>query len=201
MLSSERVATRSALIQLKEEQAVVQEAYDFLDEKRLLLAAELLRQLRHYEDLMAQYALLHEQAHQALQAAVQRHGLHGVQVYPARFLEDARITRQRSRFMGVNLIRSDLQLPEMTAPDIVSYRSPEAETCRELFLQLARHNTVLAALSGNLHRLLAEYQRTQRRARALENVIMPEIANDLRIISHQLEEHDQEDVLRAHMRR
>jgi V/A-type H+-transporting ATPase subunit D len=41
--------TRSAVLQLREEHDVVLEAYDFLDEKRLLLAAEVLRQLREYE--------------------------------------------------------------------------------------------------------------------------------------------------------
>lgn len=200
MLSSNRVATRSALMQLKEEQAVVEEAYEFLDEKRLLLAAELLRQLQRYEELLRHYQTLHVQARAALQAAVQRHGLHGTQVYPARYLDEARISRQRGHFMGVNLWRAEMLPPPDATPPRVAHPSPEADACREIFLQLTRHNTVLAALSGNLHRLLAEYHRTQRRARALENVVMPEIANDVRIISNQLDEHDQEDVLRAHLR-
>jgi len=201
MLSSDRIATRSALLQLREEQAVVQEAYDFLDEKRLLLVAELLRQLQHYQDLLVQYAEIHRQASNSLQATVQRHGLEGTQLYPARFQDQAPIHYQRQRFMGVTLINSEMQLPEAVEREHSGYYTPEASACFGYFQQLVRHNAVLAAVSGNLHRLLAEYHRTQRRARALENVVMPEIARDVRAMSNQLDEHDQEDVLRAHLRR
>ena len=45
MSGMEQAPTRSAVLELKGERVVVGEAYDFLDEKRLLLAAELLRQL------------------------------------------------------------------------------------------------------------------------------------------------------------
>jgi len=41
--------TRAAVLQLQDEQKVVNEAYTFLDEKRLVLASELLRQLKLYK--------------------------------------------------------------------------------------------------------------------------------------------------------
>ncbi len=41
--------TRAAVLQMQDEQKVVREAYIFLDEKRLLLASELLRQLKLYQ--------------------------------------------------------------------------------------------------------------------------------------------------------
>ena len=43
--------TKAAVLELRNEQVVVNEAYVFLDEKRLLLASELLRQLRLYQEL------------------------------------------------------------------------------------------------------------------------------------------------------
>ena len=43
MTGPEQAPTRAAILALKDERTVVAEAYDFLDEKRLLLAAELLR--------------------------------------------------------------------------------------------------------------------------------------------------------------
>ena len=53
MNTTQQVPTRSAVLELKAERVVVGEAYDFLDEKRLLLAAELLRQLAEYDRLRA----------------------------------------------------------------------------------------------------------------------------------------------------
>jgi V/A-type H+-transporting ATPase subunit D len=57
----------------------------------------------------------------------------------------------------------------------------------------------LAASGGNLERLGAEYRRTQRRARALENVLLPEIEASLKIIEDHLERADQEDALRVRL--
>ena len=60
--------------------------------------------------------------------------------------------------------------------------------------------TALAGVSGNLHRLLAEYRRTERRARALENVILPELAQALAQVSGYLEEMDLEDAIRVRIK-
>ena len=58
------------------------EAYDFLDEKRLLLAAEMLRQLDAYQRLQQELnSCAGRQS--APDAAVARHGLQGLSVYPA----------------------------------------------------------------------------------------------------------------------
>jgi vacuolar-type H+-ATPase subunit D/Vma8 len=42
----EVLATRVAFLELQEERRLVQEGYELLDEKRMLLAGEILRQLR-----------------------------------------------------------------------------------------------------------------------------------------------------------
>ena len=51
MIDVDQAPTQAALLALRDERAVIDEAYEFLDEKRLLLAAELLRQLTRYESL------------------------------------------------------------------------------------------------------------------------------------------------------
>ena len=200
MLTSELAPTRSAVLQLREEQDVVLEAYDFLDEKRLLLAAELLRQLRRYEELLQDYEALRQQAERALVATIQRHGLQGTQVYPGYYLDNAVLRSTRSLFMGVTLMTTDLKLPENESQLPICYPSPEAERCRKIFLDMVQLAGVLAGVSGNLYRLLAEYRRTERRARALENVVIPEIAQNLRDITAQLEELEQEDIVRVHVK-
>jgi len=54
-----------------------------------------------------------------------------------------------------------------------------------------------AACAGNLRRLAREYSRTERRARALENVVLPEIDVSLRYIEEQLDALDQEEAVRV----
>jgi V/A-type H+-transporting ATPase subunit D len=200
MLANDEAPTRSAMLQLRDEHEVVLEAYDFLDEKRLLLASELLRQLSRYEVLLQQYDTGQKSAEQILVATIRRHGLQGTQVYPGRYLEDAELRANTETFMGVRLLTTELQLPEESEPGPVCQPSPEAEQCRREFLALASLGAILAGVSGNLHRLLSEYRRTERRARALENVVIPETVHKLRDMSSRLEELDQEDIVRVHMK-
>lgn len=200
MLANDQAPTRSAILQLRDEQDIILEAYDFLDEKRLLLAAELLRQLAQYEKLLGQYETMRQSAEQALVATIRRHGLQGTQVYPAHYLEHAEITAETSLFMGVTLVTTEIKMPEQHEPGRICQPSPEAEHCRELFLDLVKLGTILAGVSGNLHRLLTEYRKTERRARALENVVIPEMSQNLREMSTRLEELDQEDIVRVHLK-
>jgi V/A-type H+-transporting ATPase subunit D len=51
----------------------------------------------------------------------------------------------------------------------------------------------LAALSGDLARLHAEYKRTVRRVRALQDVLLPEIEHTLLEIETSLEELEQDE--------
>ena len=200
MLANEQAPTRSAILQMRDEQDIILEAYDFLDEKRLLLAAELLRQLSHYETLLQQYESLRQNAELALIATVKRHGLQGTQVYPGHYLEDAELKLTSGIFMGVTLMTTELQASEHDEPIRVSQPSPEAEQCRDLFLDLTKLAAVLAGVSGNLHRLLTEYRKTERRARALENVVIPEMTQNLREMTARLEELEQEDIVRVHLK-
>lgn len=202
MIGPEQAPTRAAILALKDERTVVAEAYNFLDEKRLLLAAELLRQLDLYQRLLAKTEALSEQAKQKLSAATKRHGLQGLSVYPAASLEGFQLTVKRQNFMGVTLLETDMHVPpaESSPPAMASNPSSEAEACRAVFQEILLQSAALAEQSGNLHRLLSEYRLTERRARALENVILPEIDQALGDMTVHLEEMDLEDVIRAHVR-
>jgi len=192
--------TRAALLALREERSVVGEAYDFLDEKRLLLAAELLRQLERHDDLQRELAALAATARERLRAAVRRHGLQGLGVYPARRLDGFRLQSRQYNFMGVILAdtRTDPPAGEPRGLPAPCNPSHEAAACRSVIGEILRLGAELAGVSGNLHRLLFEYRRTERRARALENIILPELERTLATLTARLEEVEQEDVIRAH---
>ncbi|MDX1697945.1 MAG: V-type ATP synthase subunit D [Thiohalobacterales bacterium] len=201
MTGQEQAPTHAAVVELREERVVVREAYDFLDEKRLLLAAEILQQLERYEALADRITGLADSAGEQLRAAACRHGLQGLSVYPATPLEDAGIDIRRRNFMGVTLVETDITLPEPADADTSSACNPstEAEQCRAIFRELLQLAALQAGLSGNLHRLSLEYRLTERRARALENVILPEIEQNLKVMTAHLEEREFEDVMRVHL--
>jgi V/A-type H+/Na+-transporting ATPase subunit D len=55
----------------------------------------------------------------------------------------------------------------------------------------------LGLRAGNLLRLTREYRRTERRARTLEKVLLPEVDEALRRVNEQLEMMDREELIRT----
>ena len=197
MSGMEQAPTRSAVLELKGERVVVGEAYDFLGGRRLLLAAELLRQLDAYDRLQREFETLRQQAVHALVQAVARHGLQGLEVYPADNIEAGQFNCETSNFMGVTLARAGMRLPDADTGKMPANPSAAVRACQAAFRELLLRAAQLAGVSGNLHRLLAEYRLTERRARALENVILPEIEQSLKVMTTHLEELEFEDTMRV----
>ena len=195
---AEIAATRSAALALTDERALMRQGYEFLDEKRMLLAAEMLRGLSQYEALHAELVQALTDAQAALRQALLRHGLDGLQAYPPMTPSPAAPRTERSLFLGVPLLAATLAPVAGTEPPAVD-ASPEARFCRAAFVAALPLLTRLAAGSNNLERLAAEYRRTERRARALENVLLPEIDSSLATIEGQLELADQEEALRIRL--
>ena len=111
----------------------------------------------------------------------------------------------RCNFMGVTLVEIEASVVAGEAAVTEDARAKASnpsglvEHCRQLFQEIIVQSAVAAGVSGNLYRLLREYRLTERRSRALENVILPEIKQSLREMSLHLEELDLEDAIRVHL--
>jgi V/A-type H+/Na+-transporting ATPase subunit D len=195
--AGEVAATRVALLELRDERRLVHEGYELLDEKRVLLAAEILRQSRRYSELEAESAAQWTSARASLAQAVEVHGFEDLTAEPPCSFDAAVLHLARRSFLGIELLDASLEAPPGTpvAPPVLA--TPELTRCAEAF----RHLVVLAAESaacgGNLRRLAQEYRRTERRARALENILLPEIDGALHFIEEQLDAVDQEEAVRV----
>jgi len=188
---AEFTPTRSLAIALADERRTMREGYAFLDEKCLLLAGEMLREVRRHRAIVGELAPLQAKADRTLAAALLRHGLNGLQVYPAPPGEQ-RLRVERRALLGVALRNAALDgSPGDPAPAVAA--SPEAAACGAAFAALAAKLTELAATSGNLARLHAEYRKTVRRVRALQDVLLPEIEQTLHEVEASLEELEQDE--------
>lgn len=191
---SELSPTRSAVLEMKDERRAMHEGYVFLDEKCLLLASEILRQLALHASLQDAMAARQQEALAALQEAVARHGLHELQVYPAAEMVDVQLHTLTSNMMGVVLQQCQWQGRSGGAPEAVN-QSPEGQACRRAFAAVVNAAPALAAVAGNLERLSLEYRRAVRRARALQDVMLPELDHDIADIQGRLEEMEQEEAI------
>ncbi len=193
------VPTKSAALALADERDMMRQGYEFLDEKRMLLASEILDQLRIYEERKTRFMESLRDARYALADAVERHGIDNLQVYPPRALEPATPERSESSFLGVPMVAYGFEPEpgEHAFPPIDPSR--EADECVQAFAELLAPLAELAATSSNLHRLAEEYRRTEKRARALENVLLPEVGERLKRINEHLETFEQEEAIRARL--
>jgi V/A-type H+/Na+-transporting ATPase subunit D len=191
---SDLTPTRSVVAELRDEQRAMREGYVFLDEKCLLLAGEIVNELGRYTVLANALRDAAGEATRALAAAVARHGLEGLQVHPAGDLREMRIAQRQRTLMGVRLVEASLVGPLPARVGAID-ASPEAERCRAAFVGILHHATALAAVAGNLERLSLEYRRSLRRARALDDVLLPEIARVVGDLETRLEELEQEDAI------
>ena len=130
------VATKAAALALADERALMRQGYQFLDEKRVMLAAEMLRGLRLHEALSAELAAALQTAQAALKLALQRHGLEGLQAYPVGSFAPDAPELTRAVFLGVRTVSATFAPQALAEANIAIDASPEALACRDAYLAL-----------------------------------------------------------------
>ena len=188
--------TQSALLELREERQGMEEGYRFLDEKRLILAAAMLGELQRYETTLDEFRDAYAAAVSSLRAALGRHGLEELQAQPGGAALQGELVMDPRSVLGVPMLEVACQLAD-TGQEATAVPSPETRQCRERFQRVVGLAARLAAMTGNLERLSHEYGRTARRARALEDVLLPELEAELRQIDTALEEQEREEAIRV----
>lgn len=190
---SRETPTKSRLIALQAERRAMREGQAFLDEKCLILAAEMLRELHRYEALAERFQTCRRAAATALRAALRRHGHLGLAVYPA-LHRGLRFEQVAGGLLGIPLWRDGVLYAEPTDATPV-YPSPEGEAARQAYFRLAQSAAALAPSVGNLARLLREYRRSARRAGSLHDVVLPELEAETAAIAAQLDEQERDEAL------
>ncbi|MCC7200198.1 MAG: V-type ATP synthase subunit D [Gammaproteobacteria bacterium] len=190
-------STRIAWLELADERRLVREGYDLLDEKRMLLASEIMKALRLHKVLRKRWLDLLTDARGTLAATVGRHGFEALWAYPPGQAREEQVVLKHRGLLGLALFDAELEgvepLPAFPPPD----PSPEAGETARAFRALLTQAAALAGIECSLRRMAREYVRTERRARALENVLLPEIDASLRQVESQLEAIDQEEAVRV----
>lgn len=191
---AELTPSRSVILELREERQAMADGYAFLDEKCLLLAGEILKELARHARLRAEVDEAFGEAASRLRAALGRHGLEELSVYPVADASAAAIERRPHAVMGVKLAAASQSSPPGPAAP-AALPSPEAEACRAAFAIAIERCIPLAASSGNLARLSDEYRRSIRRARALDDVLLPEADRTIGELETMLEDLEREDAI------
>ena len=138
-----------------------------------------------------------QEAAKALPAAAADQGLEGLQVHPRYTLDAVRLDIAERPYVGQVMLEASLDTGDTSLEYEPVRPSPEVRRCADAFRAVLEAAAPLAAITANLERLMREYRRTERRVRALENVVLPEIRQDLSAMEEHLDLNEQEEVIRV----
>jgi V/A-type H+-transporting ATPase subunit D len=191
---SDEAPSRNLILEYREERRTMAEGHAFLEEKCLILAGEILRELAHLQALRREAQSIAARSAAALAGAIAYHGLEELSILPVPDLSGARLALERRSVMGVTVATAALVAENVEAPS-AAWSSPEARSGREAIAELLIASTKLGATAGNLERLSEEYRKSICRERALDDVLIPEMDHRLADLETRLEDLEREDAI------
>jgi V/A-type H+-transporting ATPase subunit D len=192
--------TRTELLRLKDKRASVRASVGILRARRQTLIREFLQAvppfLRSRESIARDYG----QARGELQLAKGAEGAAFVETLAATSTRDVGVDVKERNLMGVHYRELTLWGPFVRTLRERDYgyaiTTPHLEEAILLFERTTESVLGMAVFESKLKRLGDEIQRLTRRTRALEERLLPQIAQEIRIIGQHLAERERE----AHFR-
>ncbi len=168
--------------------------YDLLDRKRNILIRELMKLVDKAQMLRSSIEDTYSQAYRALQQANISLGL--VTPFAECIPIENGVTISSQSVMGVELPTVEL---EKHPPKIYygfARTTSSLDKAYIAFEKVKQTTAVLAEVENGIYRLSVAIRKTQRRANALQNIIIPRNQNIVKYITDSLEEKDREEFSR-----
>ena len=186
--------TKGNLMAAKRSRSLAQTGYELMDRKRNILIRELMSMLDAARDLQDQIDTVFAQAYASLQQANIRLGICD-RIAEAVAVDDSLEVRYRS-VMGVELPHIPGQSPPPRPEYGFAATSAELDECYLRFHQVKELTRRLAEVETSIYRLAQAIQKTQKRANALRNIVIPGFDQTIRTITDALEEKEREEFVR-----
>ena len=179
--------TKGNLIAAKRSRMLAQTGYE-------LLIRELMGMMDTAKELQGQIDAVFPEAYTALQAANIRLGICD-RIAEAVDVDDSLTLRYRS-VMGVELPRIPGQSPPPRPEYGMGDTCSELDECYLKFYRVKELTRRLAEVETSIYRLADAIKKTQKRANALQNIVIPGLDGTIRFITDALEEKEREEFAR-----
>jgi len=188
--------TRSNLIRVRQDLRFAQEGYEILDQKRMVLAKELVRLAGDAEKLEVEMGRLTAVAYQALEQARLTMGSERVEWAALAVNKTVDVQLKYRGVMGIALplIEASGKPPEMAYS--LSDTTAALDEASSLFREVLGRLPELSRLVTSVWRLAIELRKTQRRVNALQYIFIPDYAETIAFIQSSLEERDRAEIFR-----
>ncbi len=195
-MAVQAVPTKGNLMNAKKSLALARNGYELLDRKRNILIREMMTLIDHANEIQAQIDDAYEEAYFALQTANISNGF-CEDISNAVPVEDGLHLDSRS-VMGV-------EIPILTIDESENYtylhygtRTTNSAVDKTfiLFNKVKILTVELAEIENSVYRLADSIKKTQKRANALKNIMIPRFEETVKFITDALDEKDREEFSR-----
>jgi V/A-type H+/Na+-transporting ATPase subunit D len=186
--------TRSNLLRTRQELKFAREGFEILDQKREVLAKELVRQANDAQELQDRTEKMLAEAYRVLEKAMLTMGREHVEWAALAVNKSVEVQLKFHGVMGIELplIESNGKPPEMSYSlgDTTVSLDQASAAFREILSLLPE----LSRLVTTVWRLAIELRKTQRRVNALQYIFIPEYEETIAYIENSLEEREREGI-------
>ena len=187
--------TKGNLINTKKSLSLASLGYDLMDRKRNILVREMVALIDTAKSIRGEIEKTYSEAYKALQRAnitlgVIENSANGIEVE-----KGVHITYRS--VMGVEIPKVSINPTMKHHPSYgFSGTNSQFDIAYRSFERAKEFTVVLAEVENSVYRLANEIKKTQRRANALHNIIIPQFEETIKFITDSLEEKEREEFSR-----
>ena len=186
--------TKGNLIKAKKDLALSKLGYELMDRKRNILIRELMQMVDSANEIRISIEKTYVDAYDALQAANITLGV--VEKYAKSVpVEDTLNVEYRS-VMGVDIPMISIIEERPFAPYGFYDSNSQLDKAYMLFTKVKYMTATLAEVENSIYRLATAIKKTQKRANALKNILIPKFEGISKYITDSLEEKEREEFSR-----
>jgi len=188
--------TRSNLIHTKQDLQFAREGFRILDQKRVVLAKELVRLANDAEGLEKEMEQLTAEAYRALEKARLTMGQEHVEWAALAMHKTVDVQLKYRGVMGIPIPLIEAQGKPLEMSYSLGDTAAGLDEASALFREALSHIPELSRLVTSVWRLAVELRKTQRRVNALQYIFIPQYVETITFIQSSLEEREREETFR-----
>lgn len=194
-MASNVAATKGNLIAMKKSLALAKNGYDLMDRKRNILIKEMMELVDKVKMLRGEIQEAYDTGYYLLQRANIYSGV--IERIAEQVPVETGIQLTYRSVMGVEVPQVIYEpKKDMTVPYGLDETNSHIDEAYLQFQKVKQITMVLAEVDNSVYRLANSISKTQKRANALKNIVIPRYQSEIREISDSLDEKEREEFSR-----
>lgn len=194
MANKQVFPTKGNLIATKKSNALAHMGYELMDRKRNILIREMMGLLDDVKLLRDEITQTYAEAYRALQLANMSLGV--ISAMAEAVPIDTGLHVSYRSVMGVEIPKLSYDKQEIKPTYGLERANSKLDYAYTCFQRVKEMSVVLAEVENSVYRLANAIRKSQKRANALKNIVIPEFEHNIKFITDALEEKEREEFSR-----